>query len=129
MTTKQAKAIKHIIEDGDSAGKAMLKAGYSPSMAKNPQRLTKSPLFLDTLEKVGISDEMLAKTLYDGLTATKAVVMGKESTESFVDVQPDTPSRLKALEIGLKLKGHTKEAEAPNTVINQILVKFINADH
>lgn len=116
-TVKQKIAIKHIL-NGDSVSKAMIKAGYSPKTAKDPQRLTNSGVFIDTLEKTGISDDLLAQTLLDGLNATKTIVMGKESSESFVDIQPDIPTRLKALDIGLKLKGHNRD----NTVTNNTIV-------
>jgi hypothetical protein len=115
MTTKQAKAIKHVIA-GDSPHKAMKKAGYSPNTYKDPKKLTKSPAFAEVLEKAGISDEQLAKVLKDGLGATKAIVMGIKSEESFVDVVPDHPTRHKFLETGLRLKGHDKEIP-PTTVI------------
>ena len=124
-TLKQKKAIEYIV-GGDSVSKAMTKAGYAPTTAKNPSELTNSKTFQEILEKTGISDERLSEVLNEGLGATKTIVMGKDSNESFVDIQPDHPTRHKFLETALRLKGHSKD-EAPNTIINQILVKFIDA--
>lgn len=118
-TTKQKKAIKYIVE-GDSASKAMAKAGYAPSVAKNPKVLTDSITFIETMEKLGISDEKLAKVLEEGLEATKTIVMGSKE-DSFVDIQPDHPTRHKFLETGLRLKGHSKEVTNNNTIVLPIL--------
>ncbi len=120
-TFKQKKAIKYIAE-GDSVSKAMLKAGYSPATAKNPSELTERIGFKELLEIAGVSDEKLAKVLNEGLEATKAVVMGVKSEDSFVDVQPDYAIRHKYLETSLKLKGHAKDND---TNINLNFNKFI----
>lgn len=124
MTVRQQKAIAHILE-GDSARQAMLKAGYRENVADNPKNLTETKVFKDTLEKLGISDEKLATVLGEGLEATKPIVMGIKSEESFVDVIPDHPTRHKFLETALKLKGYSKDEGVNNTII-PILVKFVN---
>lgn len=119
MSQRQKVAIKHVL-NGDSVSKAMTKAGYRPSVAKNPKRLTESKTFLKTLEKLGITDEKLAKVLDEGLEATRAVVMGTKSDESFVDVAPDFAVRHKYLETAIKLKGYVekdKESGDINIVI------------
>jgi len=116
-TVKQIKAVQYISQ-GDSVSRAMLKAGYSKATAKNPDHLTERKGFIELLEIVGITDDKLSTVLNEGLSATKAVVMGKESADSFVDVQPDFMIRHKYLETALKLKGHTKE----NTTNNNTLV-------
>ena len=125
-TIKQAKAIQHIV-NGDSVSMAMRKAGYAPATAKNPMELTNSKTFIQILEKAGITEERLSRVLDEGLDATKPIVMGKESSESFVDVIPDHPTRHKFLETSLRLHGHGKEEVVNNnTIIQPILVKFIN---
>jgi hypothetical protein len=115
-TLRQKKAIKHI-EEGDSVSKAMKKAGYAPSTAKNPDHLTKSLAFKEVLESVGITDLKLGERLNEGLDATKAVVMGVKSEESFVDVQPDFMARHKYIETSLKLKGHMVDKPTNNTIV------------
>lgn len=102
MTTKQAKAIKHIVA-GDSVSKAMTKAGYGPGYAKNPQQLTRTKSFKEILEKAGITDNKLAKRLNEGLGAT-------------IKGDPDYNVRHKYVETSLRLKGHDK-ATPPQTVI------------
>lgn len=109
-TIKQKKAIAHIIE-GDSVSKAMLKAGYSPATAKDPKKLTESPIFLKVLEKAGVTDEKLAERLNEGLDAT-------------FKGSPDYNVRHKYLETGLRVKGHTKET--PNINFVMPVVKIID---
>jgi hypothetical protein len=54
-TQRQKKAIAYAINDNMPVSRAMLKAGYSPTMAKNPQELTRSKAWLEIVEKNGIS--------------------------------------------------------------------------
>jgi len=115
-TLKQKKAAEFIAK-GDSVSKAMKKAGYTEASAKNPRNLTKSQSFIEIMEKHGITDDKLSTVLNEGLAATKAVVMGTKSEESFVDIQPDFAIRHKYLETALKLKGHTKESTTNNITI------------
>ena len=98
----------------------MREAGYSPATAKTPQKLTESKAFAQIMEESGITDIKLSEVLKDGLEATKAVVMGKESTESFVDVQPDYAIRHKYLETGLKMKGLVPKDAMPGSNFIQI---------
>ncbi len=118
-TLKQKLAVKEITEKHISVSKAMLNVGYDKDTASKPQNLTKSKGFRELLDQMGVSDEKLAKVLNEGLEATKVVVMGKESKEAFVDIQPDHPTRHKFLETGLKLKGYAKD-DIPNFNINFI---------
>lgn len=120
-TIKQKKAMSFIAK-GDSTSKAMRKAGYSKASSKNPSLLTERKGFKALLEVIGVTDEKLAKRLNEGLDATRAVVMGTKSEESFVDIQPDYAVRHKYLETGLKLRGHAKD----DTNINLNFNKFIN---
>jgi len=125
-TTRQKMVIKEIVENGGNLSKAMVRAGYSPATAENPKKVTSSIGFRELIEKMGISDEKLSQVLDDGLGATKAIVMGVKSEESFVDVQPDYLVRHKYLETALKLKGYSKETITNNITIQPILVKFID---
>ncbi len=118
-TLKQKQVAKNLVEKGSSVSQAMINAGYSPRTARAPSKVTKSKGFRELLDQMGVSDEKLAKVLNEGLEATKVVVMGKESKEAFVDIQPDHPTRHKFLETGLKLKGYAKD-DIPNFNINFI---------
>lgn len=50
-TEKQIKAMELMVENGGNASAAMREAGYSPAMAKNPQKLTRSQAFKEHFEK------------------------------------------------------------------------------
>lgn len=113
-TDKQKKAIANVVENHGNVSKAMLDAGYTPASAKNPKNLTQSQAFQAYMHKAGLTDEKLVSVLRDGLDANKTIVMGKESSESFVDIQPDHPTRHKFLETALKIRGVGKE-EGGNT--------------
>ena len=116
---KQRKVAKSIIEGNDNVSQAMVEAGYSVKTAHNPHKIIKSKGFRELMEQMGISDEKLAQRLNEGLDATKAVVMGVKSEESFVDIQPDYVTRHKYIETSLKLKGHT--IDKPSTNVYQLI--------
>ncbi len=120
-TLKQKLAVKEILDNNGNVSQAMIKAGYPPTTAKNPQQLTRSKGFKELMEQMGISDEKIAKRLDEGLDATKTIVMGTKSEESFVDIQPDFAIRHKYIETALKLKGHLESS--PFSGLN---VNFIN---
>jgi len=134
-TAKQIKAAERILENigkdkPEPIGKILQEVGYSKNTSETPTLVTESQGFIELLEKAGVTDDKLAKVLDEGLNATKAVVMGKESSESFVDVQPDYAIRHKYLETGLKIKGHTKTGETAGTynftqINNEIKDKYV----
>lgn len=45
VNIRRDKAIKELVENGGSVGKAMRKAGYSPKTAKTPKKLTDTDAF------------------------------------------------------------------------------------
>ena len=104
-TTKQQNALANVVENGGNVSKAMIKAGYSPNTAKTPQKLTQSKAFVQYMEEAGVTDTKIVQVLKEGLDASKPVVMGKESSDSFVDIQPDFQTRHKYLETALRVKG------------------------
>ena len=125
-TVKQRIAIKEITENHSSVRAAMIKAGYSPNTYVKPQNLTASKVFREYLDQAGVTDDKLAKVLDEGLGATRAVVMGVKSDDSFVDIQPDYNTRHKYLETGLKLKGHfTSEPDPTNINVN--IINFVRS--
>ena len=121
-TERQKKALELIVEShGKKAvSKAMVEAGYSPISAKNPINLTKSQYFQEVMERAGVDDVKLVSVLKEGLEANKVIVMGKDSAESFVDIQPDHPTRHKFLETSLKIKGIGKDVEPAGGTFIQI---------
>lgn len=113
-TIKQQKALAKIVENGGNVSKAMRDVGYSVNTAKTPQKLTESKAFIEYMEKAGVTDEKLTTVIKEGLDARKAVVMGKDSQESFVDVQPDYAVRHKYLETALRVKGIGQDKGSTN---------------
>lgn len=112
-------AIKYAMQNKKSLSKAMSESGYAEASAKNPQLLSSSSGFIEALKEAGVTEEKLSKVLNEGLEATKVIVMGKESKESFVDIVPDHPTRHKFLETGLKVHSLIKDFEG-KTVFNQV---------
>lgn len=111
---RQKKTLQKVLENGGNVSKAMRESGYSPAMAKNPQKFTQSQAFQQYMHEAGVTDQKLVETIKQGLDATKAVVMGQGSGESFVDIQPDHPTRHKFLETSLKIRGIGRD-EGSNT--------------
>lgn len=124
LTVKEAKLVKAKV-----AGKSNREAyqevysatAKDTTAAQNTTKILQKPhvkeAFERALEKANITEERLALKLSEGLDATRAVVMGKESSDSFVDVQPDFAIRHKYLETALKVKG-IGQSNDPNTTVN-----------
>lgn len=109
-TVKQKKAINKLVETGGNVSRAMVLGGYSEATAHTPSKLTDSRAFKEWLEEAEVSDKILADKIREGLDATRAIVMGKDSKESFVDIQPDYAIRHKYIETALKIKGHMESS-------------------
>lgn len=60
-TIKQRKALKVALENGGNVSGAMKEVGYSPAMAKNPQKLKESEGWKDLMKKAGLDDKSLLK--------------------------------------------------------------------
>lgn len=97
MTLRQRKAIANILENrGKSISGAMLKAGYDPTTAKNPKNLTESKGFKELLA-TELKDTILIQKHREALDANKQ--------DQFTgEWNPDHQIRLKAVELGYKLK-------------------------
>ena len=98
-TIKQKKAVRITLENSGIVSKAMLDAGYSPTVAKTPSVLTSSKGWAELMEK-HISDDKLAKVHDEGLEATKIHGTG----DDFIEI-PDFAVRHKYMDTGYKLKG------------------------
>lgn len=92
MTIKQKLAATKMVEYGGNVGRAMIAAGYSKSMAKNPQKLTRSKGWVEATDGV-LFDEEIAKT--------HAMLLNS----------PDNGVRLKAVELGYKIRGLLKNSK------------------
>lgn len=111
---KQKAVAKNLLENvGKPIGKAMLEAGYSPAMAKNPDHLTKSKGWAELMEQY-LPDDKVLKVVNDAFEANKVI-----SSHSEPDyMTPDHPTRLKAAELSSKLKGKLIDKSQVDAKIN-----------
>lgn len=116
MTVKQSKAMTYALENGGNVSKAMTQAGYSKAMAKNPQKLTRSQAWIEVMEEAGLSDRELAKTLREGLKASKTVT---SLSGDILATDPDYAVRHKYLDTALKIKGAYKDSESGSLHFHQ----------
>jgi hypothetical protein len=113
LNVRDKKTIKGILE-GKSTRRAMIDAGFSENTAnaKSGEKLERlAPTITKILEKQGITDDLLAKTLLNSLKANKYDLA-------------DHPIRLKAGELALKIKGYLKDNTEINNNIVLEVVKF-----
>jgi hypothetical protein len=92
---------------GKSKRQAATEAGYSATVASHPGRkLDKQPgvqqLFLDILQHAGVTNELLARRIRDGLDAT---VVLRETLHARREVLIDFSERREMVELMLKTKG------------------------
>jgi hypothetical protein len=88
-----------------------IKAGYSRNTAyAQGKRLDRVGNIRQTLEVMGVTDDVLVDKLREGLGATKrdSIVVYDEKGKRHTDVETvdDYPTRHKYLDTALKLKGH-----------------------
>lgn len=94
MTKKQRLATTNLVENGGNASKAMRDAGYSPTTARTPSKLTSSKGFRQIMEQYGLTDELLISALVEDIKSKKG-------------------NRRAELELAFKLKGRfSRLAEA-----------------
>jgi len=124
-TIKQRKAAQKVVENHGNISRAMLEAGYTPASAKNPKNLTESRGWNELMEEY-LSDEKLFKAHEDALEANKVISAhsAKEATaetDDFIEV-PDHAIRLKAAELGYKVKGKLRDGGSINIQGEKVLV-------
>ena len=92
-TTRQRLALMYMAKHGDmSQAEAMRRAGYSKASARNPQYLTKKPLYTEILNENGLDDQALSNVHRQLMKATvieKEVFPGiktksKQAIEAYV---------------------------------------------
>ncbi len=89
-------------------GAAMRKAGYSASHAKNPHDLTRTRTWQELMDEY-LPENKIASVLAEQLQATNLYILNGKVKE-----KPDNQARLKAVDIGLKLRGSYKNEEQSN---------------
>lgn len=123
MTYRQKLVATKMVENGGNMGKAMLEAGYSKSMAKNPYKLTRSKGWLSFVKGMLSNEEILKKhkMLLDSEKITKLAfpaTMSDEEISSAITTFPE------AKVMYIKLKNNTKTCffTIPN---NALILKAI----
>jgi len=115
-TQKQRKAFNLLMSDKvRTKGEAMLKAGYKPTVALRPKRVTETTGWKRLMQQY-MPDDKLALKHNEGLEATKKVKLGKKP-----EVLPDYEARYKYLRMAYQLKNmFPKEAEQNNNIMIQV---------
>lgn len=104
-TIKQRLAISKMVENGGNIGSAMISAGYSQNTAKTPKKLTNSKGWKELMEAF-LPEETLITVHKQQLKATKVLL--KNGVKYLT---PDNDARIKALDLGYKLRGKYKQVE------------------
>lgn len=89
---RQKKAFKQLLLHRGSKHDALIAAGYSESIASNPQEFLKTKSFQALMDSVGMTDEYLNEALHS-------------------DIEAKPRNRLGELTLAYKLKGRLKESE------------------
>lgn len=112
------KVFNKVVENGgNDIGKIMIEEGYSPNTAKTPQKITESKSWQQLLEEE-LPESLITGTHKEAFLATKTIsariINSKGSqeansqTDDFIDV-PDWQTRIKAVELGYKLRSRLTE--------------------
>jgi len=130
VTLKQRKAAKKVVENHGNVSRAMIDAGYKPATAKNPKNLTQSKAWTQLMEQYLPDDKLLEKH-DEALDAVKSIgaqilidkdgkTISKEN-EGMIEV-PDNRTRLKAVELGYRVKGKLRQEEGINIEANILVI-------
>jgi hypothetical protein len=109
MSTLKQRRVAKLVETGSTMKEAMIRAGYSPNTAVAPTKVTKSKAWPQLMEE-RLPDDKLLEVHNQGLEAVK-IHGSLTEPDKYV---PDIPTRLKAVELGYKVKGRLS-----NTVVAQ----------
>lgn len=101
-TSRQKKAVDHLVEHGGSISSAMRAVGYSPETAKTPKKLTESKGFLELCEEAGLTDQFLLDALVS-------------------DIKEKPKNRVQELTLASRIKGLLKERDNGGTTNNIIV--------
>lgn len=103
------KVFEKVMENhGKNIGKTMIDEGYTKASAKNPKNVTDSKSWEMLMDEY-IPESLIAQTHKEAFEANRtiSVVSGKQAsggTTDFIDV-PDWQTRMKATELGYKIRG------------------------
>lgn len=85
-TIKQKKAIEKIVENGGNISRAMMDVGYSKNTAHSPSKLLDSKGFMELMEELGLTDDLIIGSLVD-------------------DIKSKPGNRIAELQLAVKMKG------------------------
>ena len=108
-TKKQRDAVNNIVGNHGNITKSMREAGYSEASVQNPKNLTESKGYLEALDEVGLTQELLTSSLTNDI---------KEKGELPIEKR----NRTRELELGMKARNMLGQSgEGGGTVINLLL--------
>ena len=115
---------------GKPLGQIMREEGYSDNTADNPKNVTESKSWEILLDKY-IPESLVLETHKEAFDANRtiSVVSGKQAsggTTDFVDV-PDWQTRMKATELGYKVRGKLTEKIDHTTLGKELPTPLLNA--
>ena len=115
MTTKQARVIKGVVENGGIDGQLLARAGYSEAIQHNPYKVINSPTIQNALKQY-LPHEDLFKAHREALKANKHVLLEDGNMVN----EPDHAIRLRAATEGYKVHGigQGNNVSTSNTQIN-----------
>lgn len=108
-TVKQKKALNKIVENGGNVSKAMRDVGYSPATAENPSKLTESKGFMELMDELGLTDNLIVNALVE-------------------DINMKPQNRTQELTLAVKMRGRMLDkvdVTSDGDKLTPILVKFI----
>ncbi len=66
-TKRQKNALNKMVENGGNVSKAMRDAGYSKETAKSPSKLLDSKGFMELMDELGLTDDLIVNALVDDI--------------------------------------------------------------
>ncbi len=113
-TLKQKKAFQAVGVNGGNISKAMVEAGYSPSVSKRTDKLTNTKGW-EELMSTCLSDELLAERHLE-LLNKRDIRFSAEGEE--LSNEPDTQAVTKALDMAYKIKDKYAPEKHTNVTLN-----------
>lgn len=124
---KRKKVALALIENGGSVSAAMVKAGYTPAYAKNPQKLTESQSWKELMEKY-LPDSLLAEK-HNALLNKKEFMIIRSGKEAEVtptgEIDPNAVA--KGLDMAYKIKGTYAPEKLEHAITSVEVVKYTDA--
>lgn len=92
-------------------------------IVKNPIVKSELQKLYDRLDKVGATDDKVAKRINEGLDAVKVI---RSQTGEVIDEDPDHAIRLKSVDFMCRLKRYIGDTESQNVNVGEMKVMIVN---